>query len=95
MEVIQSDERLKQLYDAGRGFIYNDFEQGSRTKSSQDSNKLHRASCSECNPRRDKSAMTVNTSGQKIFFESFSEAIGWLMESRPGNYSKCGFCNPC
>lgn len=95
MEILESDERLRQLYDAGLGFIFNDFEGNHQTQSSQDFNKLHRASCEQCNPRREKNAMTVRTSGQKVYFETFREAVDWLMEHRPGNYSKCTICSPC
>lgn len=95
MEIIASDERLRSLFDAGQGFIFNDFEGDHRTQSSQQFNKLHRAHCEQCNPRRDKNAMTVRTSGQKVFFETFGEAVAWLMKERPGNYSKCNLCNPC
>lgn len=94
MEIIESDQRLRDLFDAGQGVIFNDFEGDHQTQSSRNFNKLHRASCDWCNPRRDKHAMTVNTSGQKLFFATFGDAVGWLMSNRPGNYSKCTICDP-
>lgn len=94
MEVIETNERLRDLFDSGQGFVFNDFEGDHHTQSSGDFNKLHRAHCEQCNPRRETNAMTVRTSGQKLFFPTFSEAVGWLMEHRPGNYSKCAICNP-
>lgn len=94
MEIIENDARFRELYDAGQGYIFNDFEGNHQTSSSMDSNKLHRLSCEQCNPRRDKYAMTTQTSGQKIFFAKREEAFDWLMEHRPGNYSKCLMCNP-
>ena len=42
MDVIASDERLRNLYDAGRGFMFNDFEGPRSTQSSSEANKLHR-----------------------------------------------------
>ncbi len=94
MKRVDSDEEMRRLYDNGIGFIFNDFEGDHHTQSSMDFNKLHRASCEECDPRRDRQAMTVRTSGQKIFFETFREAVDWLMDNRAGNYSKCTRCNP-
>jgi hypothetical protein len=94
MEVIQDDARLNEIHDVGVGYIYNDFEGDRKTTSSMDSNKLHKAHCSQCDPRRDRNAMTIKTAGQKIFFESSKEAFAWLLEHRPGNYSKCTICNP-
>ena len=78
----------------GVGVIFNHFEGDRQTASSVDFNKLHRAWCPECDPSREHSAMTVHTSGQKLFFPSFRAAIDWLMDRRPGNYSKCTRCNP-
>lgn len=94
MKVIANDERLRAFYDAGEGFIYNDF--GGPKQSTQNAafNILHRASCPHCNPRRDHNAMTVNTAGQKIFFATYREAIDWLLDNRPSNYSKCRDCDP-
>jgi len=94
MQKIDSDQRLRELYDTGQGYIYNDFEGGHQTASSRESNKLHRATCEECDPRRSKHAMTVNTQGQKLFFANMSEAFKWLMTNRAGNWSKCLRCNP-
>ena len=94
MHRIESGQQLREVFDAGVGCIFNDFEGDHETSSSADFNKLHRASCEDCDPRRAASAMTVATSGQKLFFPSFREAVGWLMQNRPGNYSKCSRCNP-
>ena len=94
MKVIENDKELRKIYDAGVGYIYNDFEGNHVTSSSMDSNKLHKACCEQCDPRRDRSAMTTQTAGQKIFFENQSEAFGWLMQHRAGNYTKCTFCAP-
>ena len=94
MEIIADDTRLKDLYDAGQGCIYNDFVGDHDTSASTDYNKLHRATCRFCDPRREGNAMTTETSGQKIFFESCSEALDWLRENRAGNFSKCLQCNP-
>lgn len=94
MEVVASDQRLRELFDQGCGFIFNDFEGHHNTHSSMDFNKLHRASCDECDPRRDHHPMSVRTAGQKIWFPSMTQAVIWLMENRPGNYSKCTRCNP-
>ena len=94
MERIESDQRLREIYDAGVGFIFNDFEGDHETTSSAESNKLHRASCEECDPRRKTSAMTVDTSGQKLFFPTSREWVGWLMANRPGNFTKCTRCDP-
>lgn len=93
MEMIESDEQLAQIYDAGIGYTYNDFGGANQTRDSMQFNVLHRANCVHCNPRRSGNAMTVDTSGQKIHFASSSEATGWLMENRAGNYSRCAFCN--
>src|SRR5262245_41575024 len=94
METITTDSRMRELHDLGVGFIYNDFAGATRTASSKAFNKLHRASCPECDPRRDRHAMTVNTSGQKIWFASMQDAAGWLMEHRVSNYTRCSGCNP-
>lgn len=93
MERIDSNPRLSELY-GGPGFIYNDFGGPNQSKSNMDFNVLHRADCRDCDPARDKNAMTVKTTGQKLFFETFREAVGWLLENRPGNYRKCSNCNP-
>ncbi|MCB9865491.1 MAG: hypothetical protein H6816_02490 [Phycisphaerales bacterium] len=93
METVHDDKRLRSIYDAGQGYIYNDFEGDHRTKSSAESNKLHRAGCAQCDPRRDRNAMTTQTSGQKIFFATRKEAFDWLMEHRAGNYTRCVVCN--
>jgi len=94
MEIIKDDNRLREICDAGKGYIYNDFEGNHHTSSSKESNKLHRASCDQCDPRRDRNAMTTKTSGQKIFFDDYRNMYDWLIGNRPGNYSKCAFCNP-
>lgn len=93
MEIIENDERLGRIHDVGTGYIYNDFGGPNQTRDSMEFNKLHRTHCDHCNPRRSVNPMTVNTSGQKIHFESSSEAVGWLMANRPGNYTRCLFCN--
>ena len=55
---------------------------------SMEFNKLHRASCEDCDPRRHWTAMTVRRRGQKIWFASMREAVDWLLDDRPGKYSK-------
>ena len=94
IERIESDRRLREIFDAGVGFIFNDFEGDHTTTSSADSNKLHRAGCQECDPRRSTHAMTVKTSGQKLYFFSSKEAAAWLIAHRPNNYTRCTRCDP-
>ena len=91
MEQVTSDHRLRELI-GGDGYIYNDFAGKSETTSSKSFNVLHRATCGECAPSREGHRMTVKTSGQKIFFATSKEAIDWLMDNRPGNYTRCNKC---
>lgn len=92
MEQISSDGRLRELHQAGRGFILNDFGGPMGPKSF---NMLHRASCDYCDPdKAHRYAMKTKTSGEKIHFVTFKEAAVWLLENRPSMYERCAACDP-
>ena len=93
MKRIETDEELRRIHDDGSGFIYNNFGGDGRTPQMCEFNKLHRADCRECDPRRTSQAMTVRTSGQKLFFRTSDEASKYLIGSKQG-YTKCTICDP-
>jgi len=85
MKVIKRDAELRQLCNAGEGFIYNDF---SRMGSSgKKYNVLHVASC--------RWLARSNANVPKIFFDTMEEAVDWLQENRGKegrNWKWCGTC---
>ena len=90
MELVESEERLRQLIGAGRGFIYNDFAPGvrpdQRPSKSTRYNTLHRADCR---------TLQVSLTVVKRFFAAEAEAIGWLTTHRglePQAWHRCARC---
>ena len=81
METIRHEDRLRELRETGRGYIFNDF---SRGPSGRQNNVLHKSSCTWL--------QSANLGVAKVFFKSVEEAVAWLDENRSNNWKRCGTC---
>lgn len=83
---INSWEELKNFFEKGEGFVYNDF--GSFSEWNQkEFNKLHKASCPHLKQ------MTLGSVEWTHWFSSLKEAESWLESNR--KYDGYSYCKSC
>lgn len=93
--LVKNIDIWKRIIRQGEGYNYNDFGTqfpgDSPTWNTSDFNKLHRASC----PHVKMMTYVTEKKLTKHFFQSRTEAIGWLETNRKEQgYTLCSYCNP-
>ncbi len=92
MERIRDNDHLRDIHVRGAGYVFNDVGGARNTTYSKAVSKLHRATCTHCDPDGFGNAMRASAWLPKVFFADRDEADDWLRENRHGNWSACGVC---